>query len=132
MAIIIRSGISYQTASGEKILRLERSDFPNGRYGWTDGTGRLWDSQGERAFGDVPGDNIVSAWNQTAEGPVRTVTRREVVDGNYGIVHVALYDETRVQVSIGGCANANELRSAAMILSQIAEALDDNADKEKE
>lgn len=79
---------------------------------------------------------------ESIESPIRTVTRREVVDGVYGHVEVGTVTNDplspRVMVFIGvrgaggTLLNANELRSAAMVLSQIAEALDDNADKEKE
>lgn len=66
-------------------------------------------------------------------GPIRTVTRREIIPGVYGRVHVGQTGGGKVVVSMGGFGmvmqqqsfTANELREAAHILNQLAEALDD-------
>lgn len=73
------------------------------------------------------------------ESPIRTVTRRELVPGVYGVILVNQapsstgnkVDVTFKHIDGHTWYDANELRSAAMILSQLAEALDDNAGKEK-
>lgn len=68
-------------------------------------------------------------------GPVRTVTRREIVDGTYGPVIVSgivnIPDCTdpdapakkAVQIDVNGALSATELDSLAMVASQLAEAL---------
>jgi hypothetical protein len=60
------------------------------------------------------------------EGPVRTVTRCEIVPGEYAHVVVWKHNEAGIMIELPeNNYNANELRSAAMVLSQIAEVLDD-------
>lgn len=61
-----------------------------------------------------------------SEGPVRTVTRREVVGGVYGDVGVSVHPDGEIQIEMRMLTkDAKRVLSAAMILSQIAEALDD-------
>lgn len=59
------------------------------------------------------------------QSPVRTVTRKEIVPGVYGKVNVSLYQDGRPCVAVYFPKDANELREAAHILNQIAEALED-------
>lgn len=64
------------------------------------------------------------------EGPVRTVTRREIVPGVYGHVEVAdKLEPDSVIVRIGSYTpmTADELDAAARTLQQLAEALRDGA-----
>lgn len=60
-----------------------------------------------------------------AAGPIRTVTRREIVPGVYGGVNVQTYDDTRVTVFMSRTYNAAELREAARIFTEIADVLED-------
>lgn len=62
-------------------------------------------------------------------GPVRTVTRREIVDGTYGPLEVARHEGGTVLVGLTApdvtlvALNATELDSLAMVASQLAEVL---------
>lgn len=135
----IEAGKYYVDGHGEKRgpMKAERSWLTDDR-GW----GFLPDGQRMAKSGETSKDHLVSEWLEpVTEGPVRTVTRweivtrREIVPGVYGRVVVRdVIDRSRVIVQLekdaGDDANlvimtAHELRSAAMILSQIAEALDD-------
>lgn len=55
-------------------------------------------------------------------GPIRTVARREIVPGNYGLIQMldngCMYIETDTYT-------ADQCREAAHVLNQIAEALED-------
>lgn len=74
-----------------------------------------------------------------ATSPVRTVTRREIVPGTYGrIVVTGTYKESRVTLNWEGSSSihtaveivgldAEELREAAHLFSQLAEVLEENA-----
>lgn len=66
-------------------------------------------------------------WEIVEDGPVRTVTRKEIVPGEYGKVIVAtgVMSTTTPWVSCEGNLTSDELRSAAMVFSQLAEALED-------
>lgn len=64
-----------------------------------------------------------ASFETVPEGPVRTVTRREVVDGLYGIV--AVYreqDQVRVTLTRED-GTPDQLEAAARTLQQLAEAL---------
>ena len=77
------------------------------------------------------GYDIIAEWTEAPTGPVRTVTRKEIVPGVYGRVRV--YDETceHGHVCMGLPASyhwtATELRAAVATLSEIADALEGGA-----
>lgn len=83
--------------------RVERSD---GEYSYV----RSSEIEHAAAAGDI--------------GPVRTVTRREIVAGRYGIVYVG---EDRGVVCGKTLRTAAELREAARIFNEIADVLDESA-----
>lgn len=65
-------------------------------------------------------------------GPIRTVTRREIVPGVYGALRIDSHISSKVYIGFNTeCGNrfiglgATELREAAHILNQLAEALED-------
>ena len=60
-------------------------------------------------------------------GPIRTVTRREIVPGVYG--RVSVHDDYSVGFSteLDGRDAADELREAAHLFNQIAEVLEEQA-----
>ena len=60
---------------------------------------------------------------ELATGPVRTVTRKEIISGFYGAVKVAPYDDERVFVHVSSTLSAAELREAIATLTEIADAL---------
>jgi hypothetical protein len=55
-------------------------------------------------------------------GPVRTVTRKEIVPGKYGIVSV--FADNTVHISCAGNHTPSELRDAARVFSELADALE--------
>lgn len=124
----IEAGKFYKTRDGRKVGPMERVS-PRGGFEWVDPTDACWASDGDFGFGQEDW-RLVSEWS---DGPVRevTVTRREIVEGRYGMVEVGQQNKALVPIRI---ANRNgelrnctteELREAANILNQIAEALED-------
>ena len=121
----IEEGKFYRTRDGKKVgpMAFSREEgiwFVHRKVG-------RWESDGSviETFGWPDPSPLISEWS---EGPVRTVTRREVVCGSYGrvIVDRVLGKECVVAIDDWHTTmTANELRSAAMIFSQLAEALDD-------
>ena len=115
--------------------------FPNCGYHddwkWRVEGGSFWDAHGKTwDKGDAPSpSDIVAEW--TEDGPVRTVTRREIVPGTYGHVTVGravnipdcanpdVPDLAAVGVYLEGDLNADELDAAARVLTKLAEALRD-------
>lgn len=66
------------------------------------------------------------------EGPVRTVTRREVVEGRYACVDVGRVTDVpddsptrKVSVALYGYRSATELKAAAAVLLELAGALEE-------
>lgn len=57
-----------------------------------------------------------------AASPIRTTTKREMVDGSYGKVVV-----NRNRFTCGWIDSAQDLRSAAKLFNEIADVLDENA-----
>lgn len=132
--VTIQEGRYYIDGHGEKRgpMKVERAWFIDDR-GWSFyADGRRMTKSDE----PVHPDHLVSEWVEPdAEGPVRTVTRREIVPGTYGHVYVKgeMKNHPMGRVCLVGISSttdtlgmtAHELRSAAMVLSQLAEALDD-------
>jgi hypothetical protein len=83
----------------------------------------------------VPSDaDVVAEWDEPT-GPVRTVTRKEIVVGEYGKVKVAGKHSNGIAVGVrlivgptgGNIADmtAEELRAAALVFTQLADALEE-------
>ena len=81
-------------------------------------------ASGASCIGDANSD-IIAEWQ---EGPVRTVTRKEIVPGVYGYVKVHDPGSKFVRIDINDALGIAELRAAAATLIEIADALED-ADK---
>lgn len=75
----IEKGGFYRTRDGRK-LGPAKSGFSRGRFEF-DGDFDMMHERDGTYCGSERGLDIVSEWT---EGPVRTVTRREVVPGSYG------------------------------------------------
>lgn len=62
----------------------------------------------------------------TQDGPIRTITRRLIVPGTYGIVTVYMVGTSVRTEFIKSNADADELDAAASVLTQIASVLREN------
>lgn len=124
-------GKRYRTKGGKGTSALElldRSDRPL-FVGFVGGetTQRVWRFDGTHEFGANRLD-LVAEWT---EGPVRevTVTRKEIVSGNWNRVEITATEgrTQRGQVGIrffSMLATAPELRAAAATLIELADALE--------
>lgn len=124
-----REGAYGRTRDGQRVGPLRAFG-----YGFIEieGDGRLWEPDG-RFVNEMRYDmtrDLVAEW--TEDGPVRTVTRREIVPGTYGRLGVGQPFEGVVPVGWVGHhhtsyprLNADELDAAARVLTQLAEALRD-------
>lgn len=126
-------GKPYKTRDGQKVEKVERDVFVR-TYPWSGLVGNevlAWDDGG---FYIGPGHpdplDLVSEWT---EGPVREVTRKEIVEGVYGQVSVIGRHTTddkvwvKLVVKPGNSytpLDASELRAAAATLIEIAGALE--------
>lgn len=124
-SLAIQEGRYYIDGHGEKRgpMKAERAWFIDDR-GWSFyADGQRMAKSGETGHPD----HLVSEWVEpAADGPVRTITRREIVPGEYGGVVVEEHVGSVVHLHmLRNTMDSLELRSAAMVLSQLAEALDD-------
>jgi hypothetical protein len=115
----------YKTRNGQKAGPMVMNDSA----GWDGKVGHLirsWHPNGLHLMDDRDLD-LVAEWDG---GPVRTVTRKEVVPGVYGAVRVYSASDMRARVYIGHSEfreplslEPDELRAAAATLTEIADAL---------
>ena len=110
VGVKLEAGKYYKTRDGRKVGPMQEREF-----------GFFCDKHNYTTLGMAafPGKDIISEWQ---ESPIREVTRRELVAGQYGGV---LVDE-KGYVVVGICHKPEELREAAHTLNQIAEVLEEN------
>lgn len=121
----IEAGKYYKTRDGRKVGPMRELDRKNTDYPWTDQYGDMPDqrySDSGKEIGMGSDYYLISEW-QDEPSPIRTVTRREIVAGNYGAV--AITKSNNVMIPAGEYT-AEELREAAHLLNQIAEILQEN------
>jgi len=126
----------YRTRGGRKVGPM-RSDASFGEPAFieAEGDGRGWSLSG-RAIGVEHGadEDLIAEWT---DGPVRTVTRREIVRGQYAGVDVGEQLEIpgcdnpdvppvrKVAVAYAGFRSSAELKAAAAVLLELVGALDE-------
>jgi hypothetical protein len=131
MTITLREGGYYRTRNGLKAgpaVLLHESDAGYARMS-LDGDMRYFHLDGTHgndvAIKNIPDYDLIAEWH---DGPVRVVTRKQIVPGTYGIVRVFERDNEwlplRIEMPALGYSSA-ELRAAAATLTEIADALDD-------
>ena len=125
----IEVGKKYVTRDGRVVGPMVKSDgrrWPSGFYiAHLHGDENAWWSDGGYGALQERPEDLISEWTNEPKSPVRTVTRMEIVSGVYGAITVGDTNDGKVFAAMATVYHdANSLRSAAMILSQIAEALD--------
>lgn len=110
--------------AGDRVKYKSGDTFSNGRFVNTvdkivDG-GQVWLLETKTWIGveSIEHESPIAS-------PVRTVTRREIVPGAYGQVSVISADRGRVEIFIDATSTADQLREAAHLFNQLAEALED-------
>lgn len=127
----IEAGRFYKTRDGDKVGPMQAVPKEWGyrkAFVWTDGERRhLWTDDGRDSDWEPQKSDrdLVEEWAEI--GPVRTVTRKEIVPGIYGRLIVSAHKEavhvSMVQNNGSACWKADELRAAAATLNEIADAL---------
>lgn len=129
----IEAGKTYRAVNGERIGPVKR--FHDKRFIRAEGDGFTWNADGSchsaMLHGDLAKDinewDLISEW---VEGPVRTVTRREIVAGTYGKLEVEPHEQGSVLIGISNPSElilvaftADEIDTLVQHLTAIAEAL---------
>lgn len=133
----LEAGKFYKTRNGLKFGPAEEV-YPFGNSGWmvpsSTGHPATYDSYGNRVSPTcLSEEDLVAEWH---DGPIRTVTRREIVTGSYsnvnvltvksGSVVVQLVNGSGSKTSSSVTLSAEELREAAHLFNQLAEVLEEN------
>lgn len=122
----IEAGKYYKTRDGRKVGPMRELDREKTDYPWTDQLEEMpmqrYNDWGEEV-GEPSSHDLISECQDEAPSPILTVTRREIVAGNYGAV--AITKRNKVMIAAGEYT-AEELREAAHLLNQIAEVLEEN------
>lgn len=137
-------GKFYRTRDGRKSGPVEHGYCEKGVYKFKaelDGLTRYYSSHGEYYPGQQTkhGCDLIAEWadepttpeapaSPQPAGPVRTITRKEVVSGVYGAVTVRGVNDAGVGLVF--CAarlSTAELRDAIATLSEIADAMEENS-----
>lgn len=126
----IEEGKFYKTRDGRKVGPAKRipdvKDWP-----WDVGDSNLRRDNGMAggygAYG--PEYDLISEWPDEETGPIRTITRREIVPGQWGNINVNCVVDGNVFINVrddfGHVAfNAEQLREAAHLFNQLAEFLE--------
>lgn len=134
MSVNIVEGVFYKRADGMKCGPAkvdDRTKFP-----WNippSGQGFHAYSSDGKSILERQNFDIISEWS---EGPVRTVTRREVVEWSDDILTVVPHEDGNVLIGFKHphdqhyiSLSKKQILSACMIMSQIAEAMDDGEGK---
>ena len=127
----IEAGKYYKTRDGRKVGPTIENDFPNSYYPFKTSGGLyvMADGTANNGWNFDSKSDLVAEWS---EGPVRTVTRKEIVPGTYGRVAVGQPYGSTVPVSVGSSILAPwaqgltpaELRAAAATFVELADALE--------
>ena len=124
MGLKLEVGKYYKTRDGRKVGPMKNSYHTAGYYCWHTISGNcnsnLWNEDG--CSGSACEADLISEWPAAPTGPVRTVTRKEIVPGVYGDVVVG--DDHGIFIP-DTMHTAAELRAAITTLTEIADALED-------
>ena len=114
--MIIKEGFIGRRRDGEKIGPITVSDIDGFRY--------TYKSDGSYLKEYASPLDIITEWTDEPTGPVRTVTRKEIVPGTYGYVTTSGPNDAGVRITFPAARlNATEIRAAAATLTEIADAL---------
>jgi hypothetical protein len=126
----IIEGRYYKTRDGRKVGPM----FPTGDFDdkWTARSTGIdlphWHDNGSHYSGSIRDTDLIAEWQ---DGPVVTETVKRIVPGVYGALGVGTVENGTVRVGFERMASvylpltAPELRAAAAVLTQLADALED-------
>lgn len=133
MSLKIEAGKYYRTRDGRKVGPFVNRKWTDG-FPWDESTedAFFWSDDGKCQVEENGRNDLVSEWTGTPTGPVREVTRKEIVPGVYGRVKVTNIGHdgpikpnwVRWSIYGGDDWDAAELRAAASVLIDLASALE--------
>jgi hypothetical protein len=121
----IEEGKYYRTRDGQKMGPAKRrlSGYENFPWDFEQNPHRYYTDEGISGVGGYPEEDLISEW--TDDGPIRTVTRQEIIPGTYDGVTVHDPGSKYVRVVINDAMDHGALTRAAAVLTALAGALRD-------
>lgn len=123
--MVIEEGKLYRSETGEKIGPIIDCGFSDG-FPYHGGRGKgFYNAQGKRQ--NPHGDDLIAEWTDAPTGPVRTVTRKEIVYGVHGDVEI-VEDDTHqggIGIYINATMDTARIRAAANNMLAVADAMED-------
>ena len=142
MSVTIEAGRFYRTDAGGKVGPTRRISYrPHSPWPFAcdfadSKTGLLYvklNGETQSGMGDHTTPNLIAEWTDAPTGPVRTVTRSEIVPGIYNRLGVGHQCGDRIWVGLvendgdydlGSLLDAGQLRALAATATEIADALE--------
>lgn len=128
MGLKLEVGKYYKTRDGRKVGPMEHcgsdTDHP-----WQEAknmSAHIWRDDGTSKWDKDP--DLIAPWPTETTGPVRTVTRKEIVPGKFGLVRVIEGYPDGMHVDLVRSLTLTdpaELRVAIATLTEIADALEE-------
>ena len=138
MGLKLEVGKYYRDADGNKRGPMSQDPGFDGLI-WDEGdedrgNDYHWMKDGQAGAGARHAVDLIAEWPDAPTGPVRTVTRKEVVPGIYNRLGVGEQSGDCIWVGLvendgdydlGSLLNASQLRALAATLTEIADALEE-------
>lgn len=88
--------------------------------------GYTYKANGGYLVGDLEGTlDIIAEWTDKPASPVRTVTSKEIVPGQYGFVKVHDPGTKYVRINLDAAMECHDIRAAIATLTKIADAMEE-------
>lgn len=126
----IEAGKYYRIRDGRKVGPIERSSrgYANKPYPFQSPQLKFISDDGMVNSGTSfdPQSDLIAEWTETPLSPVRTKTVKEIVPGVYGTINIEnVYGDGVNIYANPGKWSASDLRAAVLVLTQLAEALEE-------
>ena len=119
-------GKTYRARNGDQIKIVSRNSFLE-NYPFVGSNGATYTNDGFGWIGQQRFYDLIAEWPTETTGPVRTVTRKEIVFGVHGDVEIVEDDTYQggIGIYINATMDAARIRAAANNMLAVADALED-------
>lgn len=127
MGLKLEVGKYYKTRDGRKVGITGYNEWEE-RFPYDADNGHTYTANGTVWSDNPVCSDLIAEWTDAPTGPVRTVTRKEIVPGKFGLVRVIEGHPDGMHVDLVRSltlTDDTELRAAIATLTEIADALEE-------